>query len=225
MLYAVAACTWRRVLSGENVIMFARTCLSGGTNARAQLSSNSRIAISCCLHAQFHKPGIYSNLPRQPMSSPIAIGVTVNGVRHEREVEPRLLLSDFIRQDLALTGTRVGCEHGVCGACTVLFDGEPIRSCIMLAVQADGHDLQTVEALAAPSGELNPLQRAFRHAHGLQCGFCTPGFLMTLTAFLRDNPSPTDSDIRDALSANLCRCTGYHHIFEAAKLASRATVP
>ncbi|MEO5741273.1 MAG: (2Fe-2S)-binding protein [Vicinamibacterales bacterium] len=159
------------------------------------------------------------------MSGPIAIGVTVNGVLYERAVEPRLLLSDLIRQDLALTGTHVGCEHGVCGACTILFDGEPVRSCIMLAVQADGHDLQTVEALAGPAGELNPLQSAFRSAHGLQCGFCTPGFLMTLTAFLRDNPSPTDSEIRDALSANLCRCTGYHHIVEAAKLASRPTVP
>jgi carbon-monoxide dehydrogenase small subunit len=159
------------------------------------------------------------------MSAPIAIGVTVNGALHEREVESRLLLSDFIRQDLALTGTHVGCEHGVCGACTVLFDGEPVRSCIMLAVQADGHELQTVEALAGPAGELNPLQSAFRTAHGLQCGFCTPGFLMTLTAFLRDNPSPTDSEIREALSANLCRCTGYHHIFEAAKLVSRSTVP
>ena len=159
------------------------------------------------------------------MGAAIPIRVTVNGARHERDVESRLLLSDFIRQDLALTGTHVGCEHGVCGACTVLFDGEPVRSCIMLAVQADGHDLQTVEALAGPAGELNPLQNAFRDAHGLQCGFCTPGFLMTLTAFLKENPAPTDSEIRDALSANLCRCTGYHHIFEAAKRASRATVP
>jgi carbon-monoxide dehydrogenase small subunit len=159
------------------------------------------------------------------MSAAIAIRVTVNGVRHERDVDARLLLSDFIRQDLALTGTHVGCEHGVCGACTVLFDGEPVRSCIMLAVQADGHDLQTVEALAGPAGELNALQSAFRAEHGLQCGFCTPGFLMTLTAFLRDNPAPTDSEIRDALSANLCRCTGYHHIFEAAKRASRSTLP
>jgi aerobic-type carbon monoxide dehydrogenase small subunit (CoxS/CutS family) len=159
------------------------------------------------------------------VSAPIAIGVNVNGVLHEREVDPRLLLSDFIRQDLALTGTHVGCEHGVCGACTVLFDGEPVRSCIMLAVQADGHAVQTIEALAGPSGELNTLQSAFRTTHGLQCGFCTPGFLMTLTAFLRDNPAPSDSEIREALSANLCRCTGYHHIFEAAKLASRSTVP
>jgi aerobic carbon-monoxide dehydrogenase small subunit len=159
------------------------------------------------------------------MSGTIAVRIGVNGVTYERRVESRLLLSDFIRQDLELTGTHVGCEHGVCGACTVLFDGEPIRSCIMLAVQADGHDIQTVEALAGPNGELNPLQNAFRTAHGLQCGFCTPGFLMTLTAFLRDNPNPIDAEIRDALSSNLCRCTGYHHIFEAAKLASRATVP
>ena len=159
------------------------------------------------------------------MSDQIAIDVTVNGVRHQCEVEPRLLLSDFIRQDLGLTGTHVGCEHGVCGACTVLFDGEPVRSCIMLAVQADRHDIRTVEALATPSGELNSLQSAFRDAHGLQCGFCTPGFLMTLTAFLRDNPAPTDAELRDALSSNLCRCTGYHHIFEAAKLAARTAVP
>jgi aerobic-type carbon monoxide dehydrogenase small subunit (CoxS/CutS family) len=155
----------------------------------------------------------------------LVIRLTVNGAQYERDVEPRLLLSDFIRQELALTGTHVGCEHGVCGACTVLFDGEPVRACIMLAVQAHGHDLQTIEGLAGPSGELNPLQNAFRNAHGLQCGFCTPGFLMTLTAFLRDNASPSDTEIRDALSANLCRCTGYHHIFEAAKLASRSTLP
>jgi carbon-monoxide dehydrogenase small subunit len=152
------------------------------------------------------------------------VAVTVNGVRYERDVEPRLLLSDFIRQELGLTGTHVGCEHGVCGACTILFDGEAVRSCIMLAVQAAGHDLQTVEALA-PSGQLNPLQAAFHTAHGLQCGFCTPGFLMTLTAFLRENPTPSDAEIREALSSNLCRCTGYHHIFEATKLACRPALP
>jgi carbon-monoxide dehydrogenase small subunit len=151
--------------------------------------------------------------------------VTVNGVQYDRDVEPRLLLSDFIRQDLGLTGTHVGCEHGVCGACTILFEGEPVRSCIMLAVQADGHELRTVEGLASSSGALNPLQTAFRNAHALQCGFCTPGFLMTLTAFLRDNPRPSEPEIRDALSANLCRCTGYHHIVEAAKLACRHTLP
>ena len=159
------------------------------------------------------------------MSGRIAINLTVNGARYEREVEPRLLLSDFIRQELGLTGTHVGCEHGVCGACTILFDGEAVRACIMLAVQADGHELQTVESLAGPAGELNPLQAAFRQTHGLQCGFCTPGFLMTLTAFLRDHPQPSDEALRDALSSNLCRCTGYHNIFEAAKLASRAPLP
>jgi aerobic-type carbon monoxide dehydrogenase small subunit (CoxS/CutS family) len=152
--------------------------------------------------------------------SQIPIDVTVNGTRHRRTVEPRLLLSDFLRHELGLTGTHVGCEHGVCGACTVLFDGEPARSCIMLAVQADGHEIRTVESLAGPAGELNPLQAAFREAHGLQCGFCTPGILMTLTAFLRDHPSPTEPEIRDALSANLCRCTGYHHIVQAVQLAT-----
>jgi carbon-monoxide dehydrogenase small subunit len=155
----------------------------------------------------------------------LLIRLTVNDVQYERDVEPRLLLSDFIRQELALTGTHVGCEHGVCGACTILFDGEAVRSCIMFAVQANGHTLRTIECLAAPSGALNPLQTAFRSAHGLQCGFCTPGFLMTLTSFLRDNPKPSDAEIREALSANLCRCTGYQHIFEAVKLATRSSVP
>jgi carbon-monoxide dehydrogenase small subunit len=153
------------------------------------------------------------------------VDVSVNGSRYTRDVEPRLLLSDFIRQEIGLTGTHVGCEHGVCGACTILFDGDPVRSCIMLAVQAHGHELHTVESLRAPDGELNPLQAAFRARHALQCGFCTPGFLMTLTAFFRDNPQPDDSQIREALSANLCRCTGYHHIFEAAKLACGRSLP
>jgi aerobic carbon-monoxide dehydrogenase small subunit len=147
------------------------------------------------------------------------VRVTVNGVAYERDVEPRLLLSDFIRQELQLTGTHVGCEHGVCGACTILFDGEPARSCIMLTVQANGHSIQTVEGLSADGVELNPLQAAFRNAHALQCGFCTPGVLMTLTAFLRDHPDPNESEIREALSANLCRCTGYQHIVEAVKSA------
>ena len=155
------------------------------------------------------------------MGGTVGISVTVNGTRYERDVEPRLLLSDFLRQDLSLTGTHVGCEHGVCGACTILFDGEPARSCIMLAAQADGHEIHTVESLAAPDGSLNPLQSAFREAHGLQCGFCTPGMLMTLTAFLRDNPTPDDGQIREAISANLCRCTGYQHIVDAVKLAAK----
>jgi len=151
----------------------------------------------------------------------VAISVTVNGTRHDRSVEPRLLLSDFLRQDLGLTGTHVGCEHGVCGACTVLLDGEAVRSCLMLAAQADGHDLMTVEGLAPAAGELHPLQAAFHEAHGLQCGFCTPGFLMTLVPFLREHPDPTEPEIREALSGNLCRCTGYQGIVDAAALAAR----
>jgi carbon-monoxide dehydrogenase small subunit len=148
------------------------------------------------------------------------ISVTVNGRSHEREVEPRLLLSDFLRHDLGLTGTHVGCEHGVCGACTVLLDGEPVRSCILLAVQADGHALTTVEGLSPSSGELHPLQQAFWECHGLQCGFCTPGFLMTLVPFLEENPDPTEAEIRQAISGNLCRCTGYQHIVDAVRLAA-----
>jgi aerobic-type carbon monoxide dehydrogenase small subunit (CoxS/CutS family) len=147
------------------------------------------------------------------------IAVTVNGRAYERDVEPRLLLSDFLRHELGLTGTHVGCEHGVCGACTILFDGEPVRSCIMLAVQADGHALTTVEGLA-PAGGLHPLQEAFWECHGLQCGFCTPGFLMTLVPFLEANPDPSEEEIRQALSGNLCRCTGYQHIVDAVKLAA-----
>jgi carbon-monoxide dehydrogenase small subunit len=154
-----------------------------------------------------------------------AVSLTVNGRPYRREVEPRLLLSDFLRHELGLTGTHVGCEHGVCGACTVLFDGEAVRSCLLLAVQADGHEVATVEGLApeagAAPGELHPLQEAFRAAHGLQCGFCTPGFLMTLIPFLRENPAPSEEEIRHALSGNLCRCTGYQNIVEAVKLAAR----
>lgn len=148
--------------------------------------------------------------------------VTVNGVRYERAVEPRLLLSDFIRHELGLTGTHVGCEHGVCGACTILFDGQPVRSCIMFAVQAHGHELMTVEGLTPQPTEenLHPLQASFREAHGLQCGFCTSGFLMTLLPFLQENPSPTEQEIREAISGNICRCTGYQHIVDAVKLAA-----
>ena len=153
------------------------------------------------------------------------VAVVVNGVTYERDVDARLLLSDFLRGDLGLTGTHVGCEHGVCGACTILFDGEPARSCIMFAVQADGHQIQTVEGLASADGTLSPLQQAFHERHALQCGFCTPGMLTTLTAFLKDVPSPTESQIRDALSANLCRCTGYQHIVEAVIVASRKPLP
>lgn len=154
------------------------------------------------------------------MSEQIPITVSVNGIRHERTVEPRLLLSDFLRHDLGLTGTHVGCEHGVCGACTVLFDGMPVRSCLMFAVQADGHDVMTVEGLGTPDN-LHPLQEAFRETHGVQCGFCTPGFLMTLVPFLKENPDPTEEEIREAIAGNLCRCTGYQHIVDAVRLAAK----
>jgi len=147
------------------------------------------------------------------------LSVTVNGTLYECEVEPRLLLSDFLRHDLGLTGTHVGCEHGVCGACTILFDHEPARSCLMFAVMAHGHEVITVEGLGSID-RLSPLQEAFRDAHGLQCGFCTPGFLTTLTAFLKENPDPSEEEIREALSGNLCRCTGYQHIVDAVKLAA-----
>jgi carbon-monoxide dehydrogenase small subunit len=147
------------------------------------------------------------------------ITVTVNGTQYERAVEPRLLLSDFLRHDLGLTGTHVGCEHGVCGACTVLFDGEPVRSCLMFTVQANGHEVLTVEGLGTPEN-LHPLQQAFWEAHGVQCGFCTPGVLMSLVPFLEQNPDPTEEEIREAISGNLCRCTGYQNIVEAVKLVA-----
>lgn len=150
------------------------------------------------------------------------ISFAVNGQQQSREVESRLLLSDFLRHDLGLTGTHVGCEHGVCGACTILFDGAAVRSCLMLAVMADGHEIETVEGLGVPD-EMHPLQEAFHEAHGLQCGFCTPGFLMTLLPFLRENPDPSVGEIREAISGNLCRCTGYQHIVDAVKLAAEKT--
>jgi aerobic-type carbon monoxide dehydrogenase small subunit (CoxS/CutS family) len=149
-----------------------------------------------------------------------SIGVTINGRVHRGEVEPRTLLSDFIRAE-GLTGTNVGCEHGVCGACTVQLDEEPVRSCLMLAVQADGRAVRTVEALAL-GDDLHPLQRAFQDAHALQCGFCTPGFLMSLDAFLRRRSDPDDEEIREALAGNLCRCTGYVAMVEAVQAAARA---
>jgi carbon-monoxide dehydrogenase small subunit len=148
------------------------------------------------------------------------LSLVVNGQPTERQVEPRLLLSDFLRHELGLTGTHVGCEHGVCGACTVQFDGRPVRSCLMLAVQADGHEVTTVEALASSREQLHPLQQAFWEAHGLQCGFCTPGFLMTLVPFLAEHPNPSDREIREAISGNLCRCTGYQNIVAAVRLAA-----
>ena len=154
------------------------------------------------------------------MEKKMTIHVTVNGRAYTEEVETRLLLSDFIRHQLRLKGTHVGCEHGVCGACTILFDGEPVRSCLMLAVQADGHQIKTIEGLAESPEQLHPLQEGFRDAHGLQCGYCTPGILMTLEPFLENNPQPTEIEIREALSGNLCRCTGYQHIVNGVTLAS-----
>jgi carbon-monoxide dehydrogenase small subunit len=150
----------------------------------------------------------------------LTVTTRVNGITHAREVEARLLLSDFLRHELGLTGTRVGCEHGVCGACTVLVDGLPMRSCLMFAAQAEGCAIATVESLAA-DGALHPLQQAFQDAHALQCGFCTAGVLMTLVAFVAENPTPDEAAIRAALSGNLCRCTGYQHIVDAVLAATR----
>jgi carbon-monoxide dehydrogenase small subunit len=152
----------------------------------------------------------------------LRISVEINGRTYEDDVEPRTLLSDFIRHTAGLTGTKVGCEQGVCGACTVQLDGEPVRSCLMLAVQARGRSLRTIEALAG-DGTLHPLQRAFHEAHALQCGFCTPGFLMSMEAFLRQHPDADAEELREALAGNLCRCTGYLGIVEAVEKAARET--
>jgi len=153
------------------------------------------------------------------MATARSIRVTVNGVTHEALVEPRMTLADFLRQELALIGTHVGCEHGACGACTVLIEGRTARSCLMLAVQADGAEVTTVEALSG-DGELHPIQEAFVEEHGLQCGFCTPGFLMSVYELLRDNPSPSDEEIKDMLGVQICRCTGYQSIYRAVRTAA-----
>lgn len=153
------------------------------------------------------------------MSMLFPLKIKVNGNEYEREVEARLLLSDFLRHDLELRGTHVGCEHGICGACTILFDGEPMRSCLIFAIQANGHEVRTVESLGTVE-KMHPLQEAFREKHALQCGFCTPGFLMSLVPFLDEHPSPSTEEIREALDGNLCRCTGYQNIIEAVKLAA-----
>lgn len=149
----------------------------------------------------------------------VNVHLRVNGVEYERIVEPRLLLSDFLRDTLGLTGTHVGCEHGICGACTVMLDGQTIRSCLIFAVQVDGAEVTTIEGLAE-GGKLHPLQEAFWEHHGLQCGFCTPGMLFSALDLLRDNPQPTDREIREGIAGNICRCTGYHHIVEAVKAAA-----
>jgi len=154
------------------------------------------------------------------MSAEMTVAMTVNGQAQEANVEPRKTLADFLREDCGLTGTHLGCEHGVCGACTVLMDGEAVRSCLVFAVQASGAEVTTVEGLTPSDTELSPVQEAFREAHGLQCGFCTPGFIVSVTAMLRDNPNPTDDEIREGLSGNLCRCTGYQGIVNAVRMAA-----
>ena len=153
------------------------------------------------------------------MTDDHSIRITVNGTEHELAIEPRRTLADMLRHDLALTGTHVGCEHGICGACTVLVDGLPARSCLMFGVQADGRSVETVEGLGTIDA-LGPLQQAFTDHHGLQCGFCTPGFLMLVTAFLRETPSPSDDEIREVVASNLCRCTGYQGILRAVRAAA-----
>jgi carbon-monoxide dehydrogenase small subunit len=151
----------------------------------------------------------------------IPVTLTVNGQRHRGIVEPRKTLADFLREDCALTGTHLGCEHGVCGACTVIVDGAAVRSCLMFAVQAEGSEITTIEGIASADGTLSPVQDAFREEHGLQCGFCTPGFVVSVHAFLEQNPSPTRDEIVEALSGNLCRCTGYQGIIRAVERAAR----
>ena len=153
------------------------------------------------------------------------IELTVNGAARTGSCEARMTLADFLREELHLTGTHLGCEHGVCGACTVLVDGEAVRACLVFAVQAEGADVTTVEGLASADGELSTVQEAFRACHGLQCGFCTPGFVVSVTAFLRDVPDPSDDQIREALSGNLCRCTGYQGIVAAVRRAADALPP
>ena len=148
------------------------------------------------------------------------IQMSVNGIPVDSIVEPRLTLADFLRERCGLTGTHLGCEHGSCGACTVLLDGAAVRSCLVFAVQAQGSDVSTVEGVASADGELSPVQAALRDCHGLQCGFCTPGFVMSITALLRDNPNPTDEEIREGLSGNFCRCTGYQGIVNAVRQAA-----
>jgi aerobic carbon-monoxide dehydrogenase small subunit len=148
------------------------------------------------------------------------VEVNVNGEQRRAVVEARKTLADFVREDCGLTGTHLGCEHGVCGACTVLLDGEAVRSCLLLAIQAAGAEVTTVEGIGGADGALSPVQEAFRAEHGLQCGFCTPGFVVSVTALLRENPDPTETDIREALSGNLCRCTGYQGIVRAVQRAA-----
>jgi carbon-monoxide dehydrogenase small subunit len=153
--------------------------------------------------------------------TPRKITLSVNGKTRSSNAEPRLTLLDFLREHLSLTGTHMGCEHGVCGACTVNYDGVPVRACLIYAVQADGHEVETVEGLCKPDGTPGPVQEAFQDAHGLQCGYCTPGMLVSATALLRTTPDPSDEEIREGLGGNLCRCTGYTQIIDAVRLAAK----
>jgi aerobic carbon-monoxide dehydrogenase small subunit len=153
----------------------------------------------------------------------LPVELNVNGIEYRGTVEPRVTLADFLREQCGLTGTHLGCEHGACGACTVLLEGQAVRSCLIFAVQADGQEVTTVEGIAGPGGELSPVQSAMRDCHGLQCGFCTPGFVTSITALLRDNPEPTDAEIREGLSGNFCRCTGYQGIVNAVHQAAEST--
>jgi aerobic carbon-monoxide dehydrogenase small subunit len=155
----------------------------------------------------------------------VPVRITINGEARDVSVEPRLTLADFLRERCHLTGTHLGCEHGVCGACTVLLDGAAVRSCLVFAVQVDGAEVTTIEGMAPAGSELSAVQQAFRDCHGLQCGFCTPGFVVSVTAFLRDNPDPTDDEIREGLAGNLCRCTGYQGILAAVRQAASAPAP
>lgn len=155
--------------------------------------------------------------------SEVQVTLTVNGEPHRLIVEPRKTLADALREDLYLTGTHLGCEHGVCGACTVLVDGDAVRLCLLFAVQLDGHDVTTIEGLSPADGSLNPVQQAFRNCHGLQCGFCTPGFIVSVTALLKENPCPTEEQLRHGLAGNLCRCTGYQGIVNAVRELAGAT--
>ena len=162
-----------------------------------------------------------SNVAKTEKESLKTINMTVNGKEYTVSVEPRMLLSDVLRDELRLTGTHVGCEHGICGACTIIMDGRPVRSCLIFGVQADGANILTIEGLENEDGSLHPLQEGFWEKHGLQCGFCTPGFLMTAYHFLKENPSPTREEIREAISGNLCRCTGYQGIIDAVEYAAQ----
>src|SRR5579884_821452 len=155
-----------------------------------------------------------------PAMNELTIRLSINGRSVDAVVEPRVTLADFLRENCGLTGTHLGCEHGACGACTVLLDGQAVRSCLIFAVQVDGQEVTTVEGVAGPDGDLSPVQAALRECHGLQCGFCTPGFVTSITALLRDNPNPTDDEIREGLSGNFCRCTGYQGIVNAVQRAA-----